>query len=144
MFLQSVCYNLLHYMNKKVTRTFMRTPESMNEYMRISEGRRERGEIINPFLNWKEKLVKEFNYWVIKENEFPYDAIASTSHMLSTKRVVGFDWDLLTTEEKEEFEIIKKGYAKENYDVVWENLPKGQTIPGHFHLHLMVLKREEI
>lgn len=144
MFLKSVCYNLLHYMIPKVTRTFVRTDAGMSEYMRISEERKEKGIIVNPFLKWKEMLVKEFTHWAIMENEFPYDAIATTSHMLTTKRVAPFNWNSLTAEEKEEFEIIKNGYAKENYDVLWENLPRGITIPIHFHLHLLVLKREEI
>jgi hypothetical protein len=81
---------------------------------------------------------------VIIENEFPYDAIATTSHMISTKREVRLDWNLLNDDEIKEFEDIKENYLHDNYDVLWENLPKGQSIPGHFHLHLLVLKREEI
>lgn len=75
------------------------------------------------------------------ENKYPYDAVATTSHILATKREVSFDWSLLNSEEKNEFEEIKKNYLVNHYDVIWENLPKGQTIPGHFHLNLLVLKR---
>jgi hypothetical protein len=131
-------------MQKKVTRTFLRTEQGMSEYMRISEERRIKGEKVNIFSEWEKSLIKEFKHWVIIKNEFPYDAIAKTSHMLSTKREVAFDWNLLNEEEIKEFNELKNNYIKENYEVLWENLPKGQTQPGHFHLHLLVLKREEL
>lgn len=131
-------------MANKVTRTFLRTEEMMNKYMAISEAKKISGEKVNVFSDWQKGLIKEFKNWVIIQNEFPYDAIAETSHMLSTKRVVAFDWALLTDEEIKEFNELKNTYLKENYEVIWENLPKGQTQPGHFHLHLLVLKREEI
>lgn len=130
-------------MHKKVTRTFVRTEEEMVRYMKISEERKRLGQKPTHFTNWQEGLIKEFTHWVIITNEFPYDAIASTSHMISTKREVGFDWDLLTKEEREEYELIKKTYLVEHYDAIWENLPRGSTVAHHFHLHLIVLKREE-
>lgn len=130
-------------MNKKVTRTFSRTKETMDKYMAFSEERRIKGDITNPFLNWQHSLVKEFTNWVVVTNDFPYDAIANINHMIATKREVPFDWKLLNEEEKNEFEAIRDTYIKENYDVIWENLPRGITVPGHFHLHLLVLKREE-
>lgn len=131
-------------MHKKVTRTFLRTPETMERYMKTAEERKLSGVKVDHFLKWQESLVKEFNHWVIVTNEFPYDAVASTSHMLATKREVGFDWDLLTKEERDEYELIKKTYLAEHYDAIWENLPRGSTVAHHFHVHLIVLKREEI
>ena len=127
-----------------ITRTFLRSDEMMTKYMEVMKKREEKGIKYNPFTSNQEILVKEFNYWNIIENEFPYDAIATVSHMIATKREVPFDWRLLTSEEEKEIEFLKETYLNENYDVVWENLPKGQTIPKHFHLHLLVLKREEI
>ncbi len=141
-YLFGVCYT--NFMDKKVTRTFLRTEETMNKYMEMSNNKREKGESVNPFLNWQDSLVKEFTHWVIIENGFPYDAIASVSHMLSTKRAVAFDWNLLNEDEKSEFELIKHTYLKETYDVLWENLPRGATFPAHFHLHLLILRREDI
>ncbi len=131
-------------MQAKVTRTFLRTEATMNEYMRVVEERKQKGIIVNPFLNWQNDLVKEFNNWVIIKNDFPYDSIATVSHMIATKRVVEFDWNLLNEEELAEFKEIKNTYIKENYDALWENLPRGGTIFGHFHLHLIILKREEV
>lgn len=131
-------------MHKKVTRTFLRTQETMEIYMKTAEERKLSGVKVDHFLRWHENLVKEFNHWVIVTNEFPYDAVAQVSHMIATKREVGFDWDLLTNEERDEYELIKKTYLAEHYDAIWENLPRGSTVAHHFHLHLIVLKREEI
>lgn len=129
---------------QKMTRTFVRTKETMDKYDEITKKRQENGGKADCFTDWERNLIKEFKYWVIIENEFPYDAIATTSHMISTKREVRLDWNLLNDDEIKEFEDIKENYLHDNYDVLWENLPKGQSIPGHFHLHLLVLKREEI
>lgn len=131
-------------MQKKVTRTFLRTDEMMNRYMRTDEERRKTGIRPDHFTNYQHLLVKEFKHWVIIQNEFPYDAVASVSHMLSTKREVALDWALLTKEEMAEYWEIRKNYLNEHYEAIWENLPRGMTVPHHFHLHLIVLKREEV
>jgi hypothetical protein len=115
----------------------------MERYMKTAEERSNSGEKVDHFLKWKDNLIKEFDSWVIVTNEFPYDAVASTSHMLATKREVEFDWDLLTKEERDEYELIRKTYLAEHYDAIWENLPRGSTVAHHFHVHLIVLKREE-
>ena len=127
-----------------ITRTFLRSDATMTRYMETMKHRDVNNIQYNPFTDQDRKIVNEFNYWIIVENGFPYDAIATTSHILSIKREIPFDWDLLTAEERVELDHLKKTYFKENYDVVYENLPKGQTVPGHFHLHLLVLRREEI
>jgi len=129
-------------MSENITRTFLRTKETMDRYMKVMAERKEKGIKSEHFINYEHLLVKEFEYWVIIENEFPYDAVAKTSHMISTKRQVPLDWNLLTSGEKMEFEKIRDTYLKEHYDAIWENLPKTQTIPGHFHLHLIILRRE--
>jgi hypothetical protein len=124
-----------------VTKTFLRTEETMERYMKVAEERKLKGEIVNPFLNWRDHVVKEFNHWVIVTNEFPYDRVAEVSHMIATKREIAFDWHLLNEEEKFEFETIKSTYLAEHYDALWENLPKGSTVSHHFHLHVIVLRR---
>lgn len=140
--MQSFLYDIILSM-KPITRTHTRTRETMERYIATMKKRREEGQIKGSFLDGSHRIIKEFNHWAIIENEFPYDAIASTSHMIVTKRFVAFDWRLLTPEEEKEINSLKETYLSEHYEVVWENLPKGQTIPTHFHLHLLVLKREE-
>ncbi len=124
-----------------ITRTFLRSDEMMTKYMEVMKEREASGIKYSPF---DEPPIKEFEHWVIIDNQFPYDAIATTTHMLATKRKVAFDWELLTTEEKSEFEQIKKEYLSLQYDAIWENLPKGQTQPEHFHMNLLILKREAV
>ncbi len=131
-------------MSKNITRTFLRTEEGMDRYMEVMKERNEKNIKSDHFVNYQHLLIKEFKHWVIIENEFPYDAVATTSHLISTKREIALDWSLLNKEEWEEFKSIKEEYLKNNYDAIWENFPSGQTIPGHFHLHLVVLKREEV
>lgn len=129
-------------MSTNITRTFLRSDKEMDRYMKVMKERKEQGIIPDHFTNYQHLLIKEFKNWVIIENEFPYDAVATTSHMISTKREVRLEWKLLNKEEREEYEIIKEEYLKNNYDAVWENFPSGQTLPHHFHLHLLILKRE--
>lgn len=129
---------------RNITRTFLRSDEMMTKYMSDMRELEEKGTRASPFLDWKSRLIKEFESWVIIENKYPYDAIAITSHLICTKREVAFKWELLTEEERDELERIKKDYLGLHYNVIWENLPKGQTVPGHFHLNLLVLKREEV
>ncbi len=129
---------------KKITKSFVRTEETMNKYIQKIIERRDLSIPINPFLDYKSEMIKEFKHWVIIQNEFPYDVIATTHHMIATKRPIAFDWQLLTKEEEREMDFLKETYLNDNYDVVWENLPRGQTVPVHFHLHLLVLKREEV
>lgn len=127
-----------------ISKTLLRTDETMDRY--IAEMRKNASEGISkdPFSDFMLYLVKEFEHWVIIENKYPYDAIAKVSHLILTKRKVAFDWNLINKEEMEEFSKLRSSYLAENYDLIWENLPRGQTIPGHFHLHLLVLKREEV
>ncbi len=129
-------------MSKNITRTFLRTDKMMTHYIETMKDRKEKGITENPFTNWQKFLVKEFKHWVITENEFPYDAVTDVNHMILPKREVAFDWNLLNDDEKSEYIEIKENYLKQNYDSIWESLPNGQTTPGYFHLHLVVLKRE--
>lgn len=129
---------------RNITRTFLRTDETMDKYIKFMQSKSEDSSAGNNFDNEDERIVKEFKYWRIIENKFPYDAIATISHMIIPKRSVSFDWKLLNKEEEQELEELQDTYMNDHYDVIWENLAKGRTIPGRFHLHLLVLKREEV
>ena len=129
---------------RNITRTFLRSEATMNRYMADMRLLEEKGIHTNPLRDWKSCLVKEFNHWAIIENKYPYDAIAKVSHILLTKREVPFKWDLLSKEELDEFNEIKSKYLPDNYDLIWENLPSGQTVPVHFHLNVLVLRREQV
>lgn len=85
-----------------------------------------------------ESAIKEFKYWRIIDNKFPYDKIAEVHHMITPKRHVAEG--SLDEEEKEELYKIKTTYVAKNYDFIIEASPRLKTIPAHFHLHLIVQK----
>lgn len=83
---------------------------------------------------------KEFKYWKLVKNQFPYDKVASRHYLLTVKRHVGKE-ENLTRKEKDELIEIKNGYlAKTKLMFVLENLPKRQSAKDHFHLHVIKWK----
>lgn len=82
--------------------------------------------------------VQEFELWRIIENRFPYDRVAKEHYMVIPKRHVTETG--LSLSEKKELARIKKEYFHKNYDFVIEAMEKRKSIPGHFHLHLIVSK----
>ena len=88
----------------------------------------------------KNELIKEFKYWKIVKNRFPWDRIAKTSHMVIPKRHVS--GEKLTKIEKRELEIIKFKYIEKEYELLAEATTRKKSIPGHFHVHLLILKKE--
>lgn len=81
--------------------------------------------------------LREFTYWRILKNDFPYDLVAKQHDMIVPKRHITEDF--LTEEEKAEFSSIKKADIQD-YDFILEPSTKGKSIPQHFHLHLIVIK----
>lgn len=82
--------------------------------------------------------IKEFTYWRIIDNKFPYDRVADIHHQLVPKRHVTFD--NVSQEEKEEMENLITGDLNSTYAMCALALPNTQSIPSHVHYHLMVLK----
>lgn len=82
--------------------------------------------------------VKDFQFWRIVKNNFPYDRIAKVHHMLIPLRHV--PEDALTLEEVKELREIKKIFVSDSYTWIIEPTMKHKTIPAHFHLHLIVGK----
>ena len=131
-------------MKKQISATYLRSKETMKKYMCISKELEEQGISHDPFEYAKENpalILHEFEFWLIIQNNFPYDPVAGVNHMIFPKRKVVFDWKLIHQEEKDEFQKLRETFFRENYDVIYENLPSGQTKPGYFHIHLLKLKR---
>lgn len=84
------------------------------------------------------EALKEFTYWKIVANEFPYDKVAQVHHMLATKEHLA--QPEISKEAWWEFDAIKKSDVNPAYDAILENTPKNMTIPAHFHVHLLVTK----
>ena len=86
----------------------------------------------------KVPVLKDFTHWKLTDNLFPWDRISQTQHMVMPKRHV--TEDELTIEEKEEYKTIKHGYVDAIYDVIAEATNRKKSIPGHFHIHLIITK----
>lgn len=86
----------------------------------------------------KEKTLKEFRYWKIIKNRFPWDKISKVHHMIIPKRHT--IESKLTKAELKEFGLLKKGYIEKNYELIAEATKKKKTIPTHLHLHLIIAK----
>ncbi len=80
----------------------------------------------------------EFEHWRIIKNDFPYDKVAHTHHMVLPKRHANDDE--LTTAELTELRVIKRTYVNNTYDYLQESVTKTSSIPQHFHLHLIVVR----
>ncbi len=87
------------------------------------------------------QAVKEYRFWKVSINNFPYDRIAEVHHMLLPIRHT--DEAGLTEEERQELLAIKDGYVQHHYEFMIEASQKHKSIPAHFHLHLIVAKEFE-
>lgn len=87
----------------------------------------------------KTETKKEFKYWVILPNDFPYDKIATSHDLLVLKRHAATE-DMLTEAERKELLDIKVNYLpKTKYEVFYENMPKERSVKGHYHVQLIDL-----
>lgn len=82
--------------------------------------------------------LKTFTHWKLLENSFPYDLIADTHHMIVPLRHAS--GSELTQEEWREYQELKQTLMQE-YDQLVENTERHKTIPQHFHVHLLVIKK---
>lgn len=85
-------------------------------------------------------IIKMWRYWILVENEFPYDLIAESHALLVPKREFQYDQDMRDEERAELFDIKNEVEFTKEFDAVLENLLHNRTIPGHYHLHFMKLK----
>ena len=84
------------------------------------------------------QALKEFTYWKIIVNKYPYDLIAETHHMIAPFRHV--TEAELSNDETQELKEIKATYIETRYDYIIEATTRNKSIPGHFHQHLLVGK----
>lgn len=111
----------------------LRTPETEERYRNEIE----KGGLEKCALCTKESL-HEFTHWRTLKNDFPYDRFAQRHDMIvPIRHVTGAE---LSSEELAELEVIKKEYIDPNYEWVMEATHRKKSIPGHFHLHLIVTK----
>jgi diadenosine tetraphosphate (Ap4A) HIT family hydrolase len=84
----------------------------------------------------EESPLRVFNYWQVKTNKYPYDAVAEKHDLLIPIRHVA-NYENLSKEEIEELRTLKETYLNQNYTYFLEAMPKNKSIPGHLHYHLI-------
>lgn len=82
--------------------------------------------------------IKTFKFWKVINNEFPYDVIAKTHHMIVPLRHTAEAG--ITQEEWYEWGSLKHGEIDRDYDSLIEETDNAKSIPDHFHIHLIVIK----
>lgn len=90
-----------------------------------------------------EPRLKEWRYWALIENAFPYDHAFRVNHMLIPKRVAREE-ELNETERTELQQIINE--LDDQYDCRMVNTTRKQSKLSHFHIHYLTYKnkREDI
>lgn len=115
----------------------MRTNESEKKYKEY----RQKGGLDDGCRLCEAPALQEFEHWKVIENKFPYDMIADTHNMVvprahhSVKEISAEAWA--------EYNMLKYGPLGAEYDFFIEATPNRLSIPTHFHLHLVVLKKFE-
>jgi len=83
------------------------------------------------------EYIREFEYWAIIPNKYPYDAVMEIHDMLVCKRHVDLEGNLTVNEAKDLADIKQEIMSDEDYDMIQENVVKRRTVLPHFHIHLM-------
>lgn len=85
-------------------------------------------------------VVKAFTYFSIISNDYPYDQICKTHHILVPNSHVP-DFDCLGDNSGRELNTIVREFIDKSYDAVLINTPRNMTIPEHAHWHLLTFER---
>ncbi|MFT7506887.1 MAG: hypothetical protein ACI92I_000023 [Acidimicrobiales bacterium] len=118
----------------------MKTPrhtKTEQEYQEFKKNLNGDPALLESFNFDNEVVLREFEYWVIIKNRFPYDRMARTNDMLVSKQPLLNRYDA-TGDEQAEYETIIKLLAEENfYDAHMENFPKTRSVKKYVHVHLI-------
>lgn len=87
----------------------------------------------------QETRLREWDFWALIKNEFPYSSAFEVHHMLIPKRIVS-EKDLTDKEKEELSEIFVIMNEDNDYDCRLINFRKKQSIHDHFHIHLLRYK----
>lgn len=87
----------------------------------------------------EERSIRDFKYWRLIDNRFPYDAAYTTSHMLVPKRVVPTYSKLKWRERRELRKLIDTELTF--YHQVIENMSNTRSVLVIYHLHLVIFHK---
>jgi len=115
-----------------------RHKETQDAYAQFKKQHEDNTDLLQSFNFDNEIILREFTYWYIIKNRFPYDKMAKVNDMLVSKRAIGSHYNG-TQEEQEEYHTILQLLAKEGfYDAMIENFPKVKSVKKFAHTHLVV------
>lgn len=120
---------------KQLGNTLLRTPETFEKYHNNPKR-----ESATCFICDAESLWT-YEYWKLIRNDFPYDAVAETHHMLVPLRHFPTNAEMNNGEARELGEILRMKDEGGNYDALIENFAGGRTFKSHYHIHLLKWKR---
>lgn len=120
-------------LQKRRAAASLRTSKEEVRYERAKKA----GKAGRPFL--EEPRLREWKYWAMIPNEFPYSAAFKVHHMLIPVRVVA-QADLSAAEKRELQEITEQISKEGEYDCTLTNFPRNQSNKSHFHVHFLTFK----
>ncbi len=83
-----------------------------------------------------EEVIHSWKNWSLVPNKYPYDLVASKHDLLILKS----HRPEPNKEELAELEEIKKMKFTSEYHCLIENFVQRQSVPGHFHIHIIRYK----
>lgn len=90
-------------------------------------------------------VVKKFHYWIIIENQFPYDAVAEKHHLLvpieHATKIENLHYEDKESAIDELKDILADIEESGEYDCQIKNFTIGQSHPTHLHYHLVTWRR---
>lgn len=118
----------------------MKNELPMSLRRRKSEQRYQLAKITNATVPLQyERSIREFKYWRLIDNRFPYDAAYSTSHMLVPKRLVPVYGKLRIWERRELRRLLDTELT--HYNQVIENMSNTRSVMVLYHLHLLIFHK---
>ena len=115
----------------------LRTEEVLSNYRRKSSTP---GFDIKKFSLLDLPHVKDWKYWVLVENEFPYDKISVRHSLLVPRRHFTEDENMSSDERQELFFIKAEFKMSKEFDAILENIKHNRTVPDIYHIHCFKFK----
>ena len=81
------------------------------------------------------RMVKDFGDWWLIENEWPYDLLFKTHHLLIPMKKVTRFRDLPHITQANYHKVLAK--LEKDYDTYFVNMPLKRTVATHWHCHII-------
>jgi len=90
------------------------------------------------FLCNKDLLIKEYKYFILVKNKFPYDAHYKIHHdVLATKRHIVLEEEMTVREWMELQRLKRQVMIGNKYEHICENTLKNKSVKLHWHIHFL-------